>query len=259
MNAKPNSPRGGHRPALQQRSPPNPTPAPALPVTAPTPAKSVEKDCKATPGGKHRLDYATALFALIAAIGGIGAAAFSGYQGWVAHDTEERQLRPYVSVEPGDWTGNLNAAEGGTVTARPKIVISGQTPAGGLAPEWELIVFDFPVANFIGIPNYIVANARSNISGVPGRQPIPIDLKSLTVTKEDFAKINAGNKKMYAIGIVVYYDSFGKLRWTDFCFGADFKQLTANTMEACPIHNSADWNRISPQNPASVFPIPMYE
>jgi hypothetical protein len=46
------------------------------------------KCCKPDQGEKHWLDYATGIFAFVAAIGGALAAIAGFYQGWVARDTE---------------------------------------------------------------------------------------------------------------------------------------------------------------------------
>jgi len=38
-------------------------------------------------------------------------------QAQTSADTEERQLRPYLFVQPGAWSGSLSAETGGTITA----------------------------------------------------------------------------------------------------------------------------------------------
>jgi integrase len=48
---------------------------------------------------KDWLDYLVAFFAFIASLGAIAAALVASYQGWVARDTEKRQLRAYVFLE----------------------------------------------------------------------------------------------------------------------------------------------------------------
>src|SRR5208282_2033223 len=65
----------------------------------PEPAK---RDSMAQKGDKHWLEYATGLFAFIAASGAILAAIFGGWQASVSSDTERRQLRAYVSGFP-NW------------------------------------------------------------------------------------------------------------------------------------------------------------
>jgi hypothetical protein len=54
------------------------------------------KNGKCGANNKHALDYATAIFAFIAAVATGAAAIFTGWQAWVANDTEHRQLRAYI-------------------------------------------------------------------------------------------------------------------------------------------------------------------
>lgn len=68
---------------------------------------------------KHWLEYATGVFAFVAAIGGILAAVFSGVQAWISNDSEKRQLRPYVNIS----TGALNNPPGTPIEWRIPIII----------------------------------------------------------------------------------------------------------------------------------------
>lgn len=58
--------------------------------------KTRTKEAKTDQTDKHWLDYATGTFAFLAAVGGIGAAIFSGWQAYIANDNEHRYLRAYL-------------------------------------------------------------------------------------------------------------------------------------------------------------------
>jgi hypothetical protein len=87
--------------------------------------KSSAECCKPNGNDRHWLDYATGLFAFIAAVGGIAAAIAGGYQGWVSRDSEQRSLRAYVFAE--------NTNIGITDDRNPNITVTiknvGSTPA----------------------------------------------------------------------------------------------------------------------------------
>jgi len=103
MNAKPNAPRyGGNKTRGRKNGAPEPQPTATTSSAEPASPETKDKCHKTEKHQKHWLDYATAWFAFVAAIGGIGAAIFGGLQGWISRDTEKRQLRAYVGVSPGD-------------------------------------------------------------------------------------------------------------------------------------------------------------
>ena len=60
------------------------------------PPDAKNQSCKPYTEGKHWLDYLTAGFALVAAIGGVGAGIAGGYQAYVARDTEIASNRAFV-------------------------------------------------------------------------------------------------------------------------------------------------------------------
>jgi hypothetical protein len=88
-------------------------------------AKASRESRKSCSGDKHWLDYVTAIFAFLAAIGGIFAAIFTGKQARIASDTEQRQFRAYVHpTEIG-----IVIDDPGHVTVHVRYRNFGQTPA----------------------------------------------------------------------------------------------------------------------------------
>jgi hypothetical protein len=202
------------------------------------------------------LAFVAAIGAFIAAIGGIAAAGFAGWQGWTANDTEEKQLRPYLYVIPADSSAQSQPDGSIEVSLRPQVKVFGQTMAAGVNPQWELKVADFPMSNAF-VFSYLMNSSKINAIAAPN-EPYRMDQKSVVISKEDVAAISADKKRIYADGTVLYSDSFGKPRWTNFCMTTNFKRLSEDNggFDICPIHNSADWNRVSKDAPIH-FHIPM--
>jgi hypothetical protein len=180
-------------------------------------------------------------FALLAAIAGSFAAGFSGWQAWTASDTEERQLRPYMSISIKESDASITQ-DGGTVGIQPQMKVFGLTPAGGVDPMWELHIADYPMNDHF-LYKYIKLHTFTTAALAPG-EPEAMDKKTIQISKDDVSAIIAGTKIIYIDGTVIYYDSFSKARWSNFCFTTDFAKLKENTFERCPTHNTADWNRI---------------
>jgi hypothetical protein len=207
------------------------------------------ESAKANRGDKHWLDYATVFLSFVAAIGAILAAIFSGYQGWVARDTEERQLRPYLYVIPADSSVTTQADGSVQVSLQPQVKVFGLTMAGGVNPQWELKIADYPMADNFTF-NYFSPHTKTNAVAAPN-EPYRMPPKTIIINKDDVAAMHAGKKRIYAEGTVLYYDAFRHLLWTNFCLSTDFKRWAEDNgrFDTCPIHNSADWNRISKQAP----------
>lgn len=193
----------------------------------------------ATASNKHWLEYATSFFALIAALAAIAAASFGFWQAWVANDTEVRQLRAYVHITPGKFsgTGSLNGPL--DIALQPGIKVFGQTPAGQVVVPWALDVNQWPMTDNFQFA-YMKSEMQSTSSQAPGEER-PIDAKTRTISREEMAAIAAGTKRLYAYGTIVYRDVFGVSRYTHFCWHFDVEGITKQNANDCPIHNGADW------------------
>jgi hypothetical protein len=171
-------------------------------------------------------------------------------------DTAVRQLRPYLYVVPTDSQVTLFEDGSASVTVQPHIKVFGQTIAGDVDPQWELKIGPYPLDGSF-VFNYLAPNSRSNAVAAPG-ESLPITAKTIVLTKEEVASITAGKKRIYADGTVLYVDSFGKGRWSNFCFNTDIKNIAKEhgSFATCPIHNSADWNPVDAQSPVRMW-VPM--
>src|SRR5215469_13123930 len=113
---------------------------------------------------RHWLDYATVVFIGLSFLTTSIAAGFVGWQASIARDTEIRQLRPYIHIVPGTWSSTEKPDGSVTIEATPKIRVFGQTPAGGINPQWEIILYDYPMPESYAIPSYIQTHSRSDVT-----------------------------------------------------------------------------------------------
>ena len=217
-----------------------------------TASGTTESDQKKTVG--RRVSW-TEIFALVAAIAGSFAALFTGWQASTASDTEERQLRPYMSISIKESEANVTQ-DGGTVGIQPHMKVFGSTPAGGVGPMWELQVAEYPMNNDHFLYRCVKLPMTTTAVLAPG-EPETMEKKTIELSKDDVSAIRSGTKIIYIDGSVVYYDSFSKVRWSNFCFTTDFNELKENSFDVCPFHNTADWNHIPQSSYRPHTDIPM--
>jgi hypothetical protein len=175
------------------------------------------KCCNTKDKNKHWLEYATGLFAFIAAIGAIGAAIFGGVQAWVTRDTEKRQLRAYIGI-------NTSVA---MHVDNEKLTFAvdnfGQTPANRMRvfSNWEFLPVskglppDFNFSDQGRCPDQNVMDSYS-----------PIFPKTYITHQRlhcagEFDKLQRAQRKefdAFLFGHIEYVDMFNKKRRTDFCF-----------------------------------------
>ena len=240
----------------EQRSPGKPnTDAAAARGKVHTPETDSERT-EANQKDKHWLDYAIGIFAFIAAIGGVFAAVFSGWQAWVTGDAEVRQLRAYVHMVNGDMVVNGDAKGPINFSIRPHVKVYGQTPAGALTLEWESSIGPWPMTDSFPFVNYFQQKMDTTTSMAPGEERPAAEVMSKTVTPENIALINAGAHRLYIYGTIFYVDVFRKARYTNFCWWWDVPSLLQKIAHDCPIHNGADWHNSS-EGGASTMTVPM--
>jgi hypothetical protein len=145
-------------------------------------------------------------------MGAIGAAAFGGWQAWIANDNEVRQLRAYVHITGGTISGSGSMNGPLDITVQPGIKVSGQTPAGQIVVPWALVIDQWPMTETFQF-NYFKTKMQSTSSQAPGEERA-IDAKTKTITKEEMAAISAGTKRLYAYGTILYRDIFNSSRYT---------------------------------------------
>jgi hypothetical protein len=188
-----------------------------------------------TSGERHWLDYAVGGFAFLAALGGITAAVFTGWQAWVAQDTEKRQLRSYVGISPGDVT----LQEGTPAVVVINFKNFGQTPAYSVTLHGRAEQLPYPLPTSFVFPDYspqsilaeqLTVYPQSQYSA-NGETPSPMSSEQILAVRE------GKTTRIYAFGTVFYKDIFGDTHSTDFCYNVIFKEGYENGAEFCPRHN----------------------
>jgi hypothetical protein len=232
----------------QQKGPTNPAPKPALasgkihtPETSAEPRKSGNED-------KHWLDYATGVFAFIAAIGGGVAGIAGSYQAWVAKDTEIVSNRAFVvsntvrfitydaPVEGNDADGTGPR----TWIVSPKIENAGNTPTKNARAA---VSVGFDTVNDARFDGYKRSTSYVPISIGPkwDVSPSGFELKNVRLFDVQWG----------IMGIIKYDDIFGKPHISEFCYNAgippfDFHRASAgqpiysHRIIQCAHHNCTD-------------------
>jgi hypothetical protein len=173
---------------------------------------------------KDWLDYAVGFFAFVASVGAIGAAVVASYQGWVARDTEKRQLRAYVFLESVHVTDTKDKITGDDPNRGLSATIIfknfGQTPAYNVWHLSSLKVADFPAPSTVFVRD-------------PAKRPIPMDTlgpqggtQSVVQPSEPDSASGAEGKQqlgsqsraIYVFGKIDYEDAFGVKRCTRYRF-----------------------------------------
>lgn len=163
---------------------------------------------------KHWLDYAVFMAAFVAAIGGMAAAVFTGWQAWIAKDTAERQLRAYIASTP-DWIYEFSE----TIPVQIRYTLSnhGQTPAYKFAHAAvvEIMPYPLPPKHPLPLMPTLIESTRTlhPNSIVYGLVPA-----TRTFSKSDINKAIANDGiRIYVLGLIEYKDAFGTVRQTRFC------------------------------------------
>lgn len=163
----------------------------------------------------------TELFAFVAAIGGVLAAIFSGYQGWVARDSEKRQLRAYVSFS----TTNPLKMSGSELT----VIIDnfGQTPAKNVHiwSSWQFVPFgdDLP-ADFQFLVKSPCGGTPPKQSMLPGpvtiypKNPYPAFSFHCPFDLLDIQRAERNEANAFIYGFISYFDIFDEEHRTNFCY-----------------------------------------
>ncbi|WP_315778284.1 MULTISPECIES: hypothetical protein [unclassified Bradyrhizobium] len=193
------------------------------------------------PPAKHLLDYLMTFFAFVAAIGGVAAAAFTGWQAWIASDNEERYLRAYIHVTHGR-SFFLEKPDGSwDVSETPAYKVYGQTPAGSVAVKWRMRTETFPMnAKTFYLDHMATLPSQTTTVDAPNEERYA-DTLTMTLLKDDISKIQGGTHRFYVYGTILYVDVFQRSRYTNFCYYFDIEGLRKGYATNCPLHNNADW------------------
>ena len=162
------------------------------------------------PPPRDWVDYATAAFAFLAALGGIAAAIFTFWQAStarnqlaLAQDTEQRQLRAYVFPTDG-WSADVGTAQPARASLNFKN--SGQTPA------YDLTVREHFAGTAYPLQKQLEASPTQETKAVlgPGATFHVTMTAKRAVTADELVSINLGKSAFYLYGNVDFTDAFGQ-------------------------------------------------
>lgn len=139
----------------------------------------------------------------------------------IFQDTEKRQLRAYIGVQPATI-----GADAGQMFLKFYFHNYGHTPAYRLRSEGGHAVAHFPMHHnerFAVHPTrafgYSVTAFPQNDPPHDARVPLPYRVG------EEFSQEIAAGLVLYVYGRVDYYDAFGESHYTVFCTGVTFQDL----------------------------------
>jgi hypothetical protein len=154
--------------------------------------------------------------ALLALIISIVAAIFTGYQAWVARDTEKRSLRAYVLVSLSSPLQGFAPGQKLSVTAVLDNV--GQTPVYDATWISGFNFLPYPLSSAIEW-HYTCAETMKLPAAQHwffGKQATAYKAGESPLTGDEIARIRAGKDGIYFVGQVCYRDIFQVVRETDF-------------------------------------------
>jgi hypothetical protein len=204
---------------------------------------------------KHWLEYATAAFALFAAVGGIVAAIFTGWQASIANnslavnrDQERRSLRAYLFAHPIFPISIKNFGAGQAASISVAISMMGITPAYKATGWTTAQIRNYPYGDSGNMDNLGAPNVSSSAIISPD-SPMIATANLTNASDEDYQNARAGTIfRVYVWGRVDYFDIFARPHWLTFCYNYSGDSITDpanNPPEICTHHNDVD---SEPQN-----------
>lgn len=182
---------------------------------------------------RHRTTNSTVVLSLIAAIGGLLSAIFSGWQALVASDTEKRQLRAYVLFS---ITNPVHLAAGSPITVNLLAQNSGQTPVRNLSTRATMVPVDNLQLFYHTLPD---ANTLPIIQegAFFGKDHYMQMSSERSLTQDEIDKLGKGSFVGF-VGVISYEDVFGSLHQTYFC--RYYPGTNAQVTDSCPVGNMAN-------------------
>ncbi|MCK1620793.1 hypothetical protein IVA96_30325 [Bradyrhizobium sp. 159] len=162
---------------------------------------------------RNWFDKATFTASAAAAVAALAAAIFTGWQAWIAKDTENRQLRAYLFIDHS----SLSEIAPGKFTTDLAIRAAGVTPAYKLklAATFEIgpyLLNETKLSDQVGgntqTFDYAVAYGTKEINQQVSMQFVPEAVKLL----------QGDAQRLYLHGNIRYSDMFGAEHQYDFCF-----------------------------------------
>jgi hypothetical protein len=150
-------------------------------------------------------------------------------------ESEERQLRAYVSIERGrlDYPQEV-----GNLTPTAKLIIKnfGQTPAYEVCFETFLGIFELPSSP----EPPTLAGRRTQLTLGPGATTSVVVIYPVDPTDAWKRQIRQELAAVFVVGLITYRDAFGKARRTPFQLMQTGAHFGTDRLVACEDGNDAD-------------------
>jgi hypothetical protein len=187
---------------------------------------------------KHWLDYAIFIFVILTTIATGFAACYTRQQWKTAEDSEKRQLRAYVDIAPGDYTGL------GSDTVEFHMVRKnyGQTPAydvGFVTQQMDITPLNAPIPN--PAQKCTIAPPEGSLITLFPQNELRFTF-SVThgISNEQANAVKLRSAQIVFSGTLCYRDAFGKHHWKNYCWVFSGANTTSKDAEACLGRNDAD-------------------
>lgn len=179
----------------------------------------------------RKIEIATVISAIFAALAASAAAGAGFWQGYVASDTENRQLRAYVGVTPGDLHNFGDPALQEWDFQRKNY---GTTPAYDVVMTFlgQSVIREgqpIPALPQTEPPNYL----RGFFTLFPS-QEVPGRVTGVGVAPDQINLVkNSLDYQMVYFGMLNYRDAFDRVHYSRFCYMFKNNTLTGKQADAC--------------------------
>lgn len=208
---------------------------------------------KATPEPKHWLEYAIFAFVIATAAATGVAAWYTGQQSLTATDTEKRQLRAYISVQPKQLR---NFGDSDPVEIFYEIQNSGQTPAFETRFFSTVTIFPYPIPQNSKFPDVLENTTMSKSVIFPKTTYHGVKSTENPLSHDQLEAVRSGqSQRLYFIGIARYADAFKVCHETKYCSsigGPALRELldagggiADNLFQNCERFNDADYEGVA--------------
>jgi hypothetical protein len=163
------------------------------------------------------------------------------WQGWVARDTEKRQIRAYAFPTP---IGINNFSVDSSPTGGVNVRTMGQTPAYKVRGQVGIKPMPYPLSNETDLWISNTKQIQNSTFISPTNTFILKVAVDGTLTRQQVDAINSGNAlRLYVWGRVDYEDVFANSHWFTFCYSYDGRSITIDKDggEPCPRYNDSDY------------------
>ena len=198
----------------------------SIPIAAPDSPREHYETKKACPKiKKWPIKKARFIITLIAAIGAVAATVFTGWQAWIARDTEYRQLRAYAHI---NFAGFMVVDVDKTPLALLGIAQQGLTPIRDARVKFGFAIQPRLKNNDYSVPQSRWIQGKPTLNMEMGER-FPLRLAGNSyLTNDDLMDLQHRDNLLVLQGVLNYRDVFGDWHRSEFCFAADWQQITNN-------------------------------